>query len=225
TSPSGCKVRTESVRSTVKHLNWPIPDCIRPGSYNITLYETSHIAGSQFFSITPIPATIENPLPSGPCSPTNEFFAGPQSSSPPPANPFLNTNAFNQITGSVALFATQQTSVVSSASTSSTSGPVPQAMTVTLGAAGAQWPMTVMPPDGYGPVVLETSGYNPTAVVTITGIVEPGTPTPGGGNEGTVTVVVTPTFAPTPITVVLVSMDTETVTTTVSGETSVFTTT
>lgn len=98
-------------------------------------------------------------------------------------------------------------------------------MTITVGAAGAQWPMTVVPSEGYEPVILETSGYNPTAVITVTGVVETDTAEPGGRGEGTVTVVITPTFAPTPVTVVLVSMETETVTTTVNGGMTVFTTT
>lgn len=31
--------------STVKHLAWRIPDCVSPGLYNFTLYETSRING------------------------------------------------------------------------------------------------------------------------------------------------------------------------------------
>ncbi|GJE86017.1 hypothetical protein PsYK624_020970 [Phanerochaete sordida] len=221
TITNGTQFLLQEQGSTVKHLNWPIPTCIQPGPYNITLYESSHLAGSQFFSITPVPVSIENNAPSGACSSTNQLFAEPQASAPLPANPFLNANALSQ---SVALFAPQQTASSSSVA-SSIAAPTPQAMTVTVGTAGAQWPMTVIPSGGYAPVVLEPSGYNPTAAVTVTGVIASASASSGGGDSGTVTVVVTPTFAPTPVTVVLVSMDTETVTTTVSGDVLVFTTT
>ena len=98
-------------------------------------------------------------------------------------------------------------------------------MTVTVGTAGAQWPMTVVPSEGYAPVILEPSGYNPTDVITVTGVVETATAGQQGTGDEAVTVVITPTFAPTPVTVVLVSMQTETVTTTVDGDATVFTTT
>lgn len=226
TVANGAQFLLQEQGSTVKHLNWPIPNCIQPGPYNITLYETFHIAGSSFFSITPVPINIQNTAPSGSCQSTNAVLAEPQASSPPPANPFLDVNVINQVTESAALFATQQASPTTS-SDNSTNSPTPQAMTVTIGTAGAQWPMTIVPSNGYEPVVLEPSGYDPTAAVTVTGIIAAsGSPTNGDGNPNDmVTVVVTPSFAPTPVTVVLVSMNTEVVTTTVSGGVSVFTTT
>jgi len=78
--------------STVKHLNWPIPNCLSSGEYNLTLYEGSHVKGQSFYTITPIPIEISNnPNPSGPCtSGTNSLQDQPQASSPLPHSLFLH---------------------------------------------------------------------------------------------------------------------------------------
>ncbi|EPQ60825.1 hypothetical protein GLOTRDRAFT_113355 [Gloeophyllum trabeum ATCC 11539] len=90
TVSEGTGLLTQESGSTVKHLNWPIPKCLPAGQYNLTLYETSHVNNQGFFSITPIPVTIQNPAPSGLCTDgSNEFLGQPQTSSPPPQNPFL----------------------------------------------------------------------------------------------------------------------------------------
>jgi len=83
---------TQELGSTVKHVNFDIPLCTPAGQYNLTLYEFSHIDGNPFFSITPIPLSISNPFPNGPCTTgLNPVQSYPQSSSPPPHNPFLPT--------------------------------------------------------------------------------------------------------------------------------------
>lgn len=95
-----------------------------------------------------------------------------------------------------------------------------------MGPSGIQWPLTVTFPEGSTAVIVSPSGHNPTATVTVSDtpsmMVMETAAQPGGG---TVTVVVTPTLTPIPVTVVFVSLETETVTTTVSGMSTVFTTT
>ncbi|KAG9083419.1 hypothetical protein FS749_006047, partial [Ceratobasidium sp. UAMH 11750] len=49
--------------STVKHLNFAIPSCLKTGDYNYTYYEVSRINGQTFFSITPIPVFMLNNQP------------------------------------------------------------------------------------------------------------------------------------------------------------------
>ncbi|OCH95548.1 hypothetical protein OBBRIDRAFT_767320 [Obba rivulosa] len=80
--------------STVKHLNWAIPTCVPSGGYNLTFYEGSHINGTAFFSITPLPLEIQNSQSSSSqCSDgVNTLRGAPQASSPPPLSPWLNTN-------------------------------------------------------------------------------------------------------------------------------------
>ncbi|KAI0704929.1 hypothetical protein BC835DRAFT_1261658, partial [Cytidiella melzeri] len=70
--------------STVKHYNLPIPSCVPPGDYNLTMYELSHIGGSQYFSISPFPITVVNEAQSGQCAGLNELLDQPQLDSPPP---------------------------------------------------------------------------------------------------------------------------------------------
>jgi len=97
TVSTGPGLLTQEPGSTVKHLNWPIPTCIPPGQYNLTLYEESIISDHPFFSITPIPLSINNPNPNGPCvSGTNPVQSYPQPFSPPPQNPFLPSVTITQ---------------------------------------------------------------------------------------------------------------------------------
>ncbi|KDQ63760.1 hypothetical protein JAAARDRAFT_203154 [Jaapia argillacea MUCL 33604] len=92
TVSSGPTLLTQESGSTVKHLNWPIPNCLPSGSYNFTLYESSHFNGSPYFSITPVPISIENTNVNGSCTDVNTLLAQPQPSSPPPQNPWLGAS-------------------------------------------------------------------------------------------------------------------------------------
>ncbi|KAG6836810.1 hypothetical protein H0H93_002832 [Arthromyces matolae] len=78
-------------QGTVRHLSWTIPSCVTKGNYNLTFYETSHINGQAYFSITPIPITINNNEGSS-CPDSveiNTLQTQPQSSSPVSQSPFL----------------------------------------------------------------------------------------------------------------------------------------
>jgi len=76
--------------STVKHLNWPIPQCVPQGNYNLTFYETSTFNQQEVFTITPLLVQIENPNPSGQCDSAelNVLQPQPQPSNPLPESPF-----------------------------------------------------------------------------------------------------------------------------------------
>ncbi|KAJ7632163.1 hypothetical protein FB45DRAFT_1057301 [Roridomyces roridus] len=90
--------------STVKHLNFALPDCIQPGDYNLTFYETSHYNGDFVFTITPIPVPVSNTnSASADC---NSSFLNPLQSQPQPdtrlsASPFApNSTVSPPATGS-----------------------------------------------------------------------------------------------------------------------------
>lgn len=255
--------------STVKHYNQPIPTCVPPGPYNVslvlslrilsesqvcmqvTLYELAHIGGAQFFSITSIPITIKNEAQSGSCSNTNPLQAQPQSASPPPQNPFLDTSlsgqpvVFPQVSQAPAsgpvppltLLGPSGMKTVPSGQSSagpsvdSASGAPTEALTVTLGPSGMQWPLTIIPPGMTVPIVVEPSGYavpetivvSGSAIVTETNMVTK-TISDDSVGDGTVVVVVTPTFTPTPVTIVILTVDTVTATSTGPGITTTYTT-
>ncbi|KAG6832470.1 hypothetical protein H0H92_001516 [Tricholoma furcatifolium] len=80
---------------TVRHLNWPILTCTPAGNYNLTFYETSHINGEGYFSITPIPVKISNSGDTDSCSAseTNKLQSQPQASSAVSQSPFLPASA------------------------------------------------------------------------------------------------------------------------------------
>ncbi|KAG8747944.1 hypothetical protein FRC10_010563 [Ceratobasidium sp. 414] len=87
--------------STVKHLNFAIPSCLKTGDYNYTYYEASRINDQTFFSITPIPVFILNnqsPSSSNQCDGSTAPEPQPQPSSPPPVQPFLGPG-FSLTTG------------------------------------------------------------------------------------------------------------------------------
>jgi len=92
TVSTGPGLLTQEPGSTVKHLNWPIPACIPPGQYELTLCESSHINGTPHFSITALPLEIENDKPIGqPCtSGLNDYQQNAQASSPPPTTPSVS---------------------------------------------------------------------------------------------------------------------------------------
>ncbi|QRV91220.1 hypothetical protein RhiJN_19238 [Ceratobasidium sp. AG-Ba] len=87
--------------STVKHLNFAIPSCLKTGDYNYTYYEVSRINDQTFFSITPIPVFILNnqsPSDGDPCDGSTTPEVQPQASSPPSEQPFLGPG-FSLTTG------------------------------------------------------------------------------------------------------------------------------
>ncbi|KAF8609248.1 hypothetical protein BDV93DRAFT_137060 [Ceratobasidium sp. AG-I] len=87
--------------STVKHLNFAIPSCLKSGDYNYTYYEVSRINEQTYFSITPIPIFILNnqsPSDDDTCGGSTAPEAQPQPSSPPPEQPFLGSG-FSLTTG------------------------------------------------------------------------------------------------------------------------------
>ncbi|KAI0825197.1 hypothetical protein BC628DRAFT_1419553 [Trametes gibbosa] len=92
TVSAGSQLLSQEPGSTVKHIHWNIPTCLQTGAYNLTLYETSHVNGSSFFAITPIPVQVRN---SGDVSEScdvsqNTLQVQPQSSSPPPSGTASN---------------------------------------------------------------------------------------------------------------------------------------
>ncbi|KAI0793392.1 hypothetical protein C8Q75DRAFT_750040 [Abortiporus biennis] len=89
TVSSGPGLLTQEPGSTVKHINWQIPDCVQTSSYNITIYETSLIQGVEYFSITPIPIQIQNAAGStGACTTgVNPSQPLPQPDNHPSVNP------------------------------------------------------------------------------------------------------------------------------------------
>ncbi|KAL1947787.1 hypothetical protein VTO73DRAFT_13511 [Trametes versicolor] len=91
TVSSGPGLLTQEQGSTVKHFNYNVSTCIPAGSYNLTFYEASHINGTAFFSITPLPVTVQNDHPTDACTNgTNTLLDFPQASSPPPQSPWLD---------------------------------------------------------------------------------------------------------------------------------------
>ncbi|KAI0274626.1 hypothetical protein BC834DRAFT_848968 [Gloeopeniophorella convolvens] len=110
TISNGTGLLTQEPESTVKHINFVLSNCVTPGNYNFTVYEGSHINGQNYFSITPVPISIENTSPSGPCTNgTNQLQDLPQPNSPPPANPFLNTSGLAPLDASSSSAATSCT--------------------------------------------------------------------------------------------------------------------
>ncbi|CAE6511374.1 unnamed protein product [Rhizoctonia solani] len=152
TVTSGSQFLEGESGSTVKHLNFAIPSCLKTGDYNYTYYEVSRINEVIYFSITPIPIFIlNNQSPPGDesCDGSTEPEAQPQPSSPPPEQPFLGaafslTTGFSQGTAPTNTFpgttVTLTKTVVSTISTSIT-----QTQTLTLGDGGMSTVTTVIP--------------------------------------------------------------------------------
>ncbi|KAJ1311126.1 hypothetical protein OPQ81_009627 [Rhizoctonia solani] len=141
--------------STVKHLNFVIPSCLKTGDYNYTYYEVSRINEVTYFSITPIPIFIlNNRSPSGdePCDGSTEPEAQPQPSSPSPEQPFLGggfspTTGFSQSIAPTNPFqGTQETLTVTLTKTvvSTISTSITQTRTLTLD-GGVSTATTVIP--------------------------------------------------------------------------------
>ncbi|CAE6533584.1 unnamed protein product [Rhizoctonia solani] len=99
TVTSGTQFLEGEPGSTVKHLNFGIPSCLKTGDYNYTYYEVSRINEATYFSITPIPIFIlNNRSEDEPCNGSTEPEAQPQPPSPPPEQPFLRAG-FSLTTG------------------------------------------------------------------------------------------------------------------------------
>jgi len=97
TVSNGSALLSQEPGSTVKHLNWPIPNCVPSGSYNLTFYETSLINNKGFFSITPLPITMQNANPSSDTSQcaavSNAVQPQPQPDSAPSINPYTDPSS------------------------------------------------------------------------------------------------------------------------------------
>jgi len=97
TVSNGSVLLSQEPGSTVKHLNWPIPTCVPSGSYNLTYYETSLINSKEFYSVTPLPITMQNANPSSDnsqCSVIlNAVLPQPQPDSAPSINPYTDPNS------------------------------------------------------------------------------------------------------------------------------------
>ncbi|KAL5641005.1 hypothetical protein ACGC1H_001470 [Rhizoctonia solani] len=103
TVTSGAQFLEGEPGSTVKHLDFMVPSCLKTGDYNYTYYEVSRINKATYYSITPIPIFILNNQPEDDsCNGSTEPEAQPQPSSPPPEQPFLEagfslTTGFSQV--------------------------------------------------------------------------------------------------------------------------------
>ncbi|KAL1749044.1 hypothetical protein HDZ31DRAFT_28312 [Schizophyllum fasciatum] len=84
----------QSEDGSVRHLNWPIPACTKPGDYNLTFYESSHVNDTAYFIVTPIAVTVDADKHSDDdeerCkNMSNDLQPQPQDESPLPQMPFL----------------------------------------------------------------------------------------------------------------------------------------
>ncbi|KAH7344684.1 hypothetical protein B0J17DRAFT_624008 [Rhizoctonia solani] len=154
TVTSGTQFLESEPGSTVKHLNFAIPGCLKTGDYNYTYYEVSRVNEATYFSITPIPIFIlNNQSGDEPCDGSTEPEPQPQLSSPPPEQPFLGAG-FSLTTGFSQAFAptntlpgTQDTVTVTLTRTvvSTISASITQTQTLTLGDGDVSTVTTVVP--------------------------------------------------------------------------------
>jgi len=88
--------------STVKHLNYLVPDCVPSGNYNLTFYEIATFQSKAYFTITPVFIPIQNAIqanadPTSCGLPTNALQTQPQPDAAIGVSPFLppgtNTSA------------------------------------------------------------------------------------------------------------------------------------
>ncbi|KAI0094723.1 hypothetical protein BDY19DRAFT_38682 [Irpex rosettiformis] len=202
--------------STVKHFNSPIPKCVPPGNYNLTMYELSHIGTSQYFAITAVPINVQNSEQQGQCTGLNELLDQPQPDYPPPPNPFANPSIFPSTP--TATYSGMQTVLSSRLPSYYPMPSVLPTLTYTIGDSGVQWPLTVTV-SAMGPIVVVPTGYDASGSITLSDVLtDTSTPTHTitEGDE-TIIVVVGPTVTPPPVTVVLASVQTLTVTQTEPG--------
>ncbi|THU91759.1 hypothetical protein K435DRAFT_968007 [Dendrothele bispora CBS 962.96] len=154
TVSSGSQLLSQEPGSSVKHFDWPIPDCITSGDYNLTFYEGSMVNGSPFFVVTPVQIPIDNPNnPGATCDSSvvqmNTLLEQPQPSSPPP-QPLFNANGDNGSANT--RMTTSFTPILS----------LPTLVTITLSASGGI-PFPVLPTA----TVTVTPAPTPTTVVVV----------------------------------------------------------
>lgn len=130
----------------------------------VTIYETSHINGDAFFSITPLSISIENANPSGQActTSTNQLQTQPQPDCHPSANPWTK----NTITSS-----SQSSSGFKTVKSSSFYSIPAGIITVTLGASGLIWPSGTTHyssnPSASAPPTVTVTAQPPTETVTV----------------------------------------------------------
>jgi len=219
----GNSILYQEPSSTVKHYSWPLPQCLPPGAYNLTAYETSVIRGIPRFSITPIPMQVQNSFSTTSCvTMSNAVQPQPQPADEEPQSPWLDPN----------FVATAISPAV--APTFS----MPNIVTVTVGPTGVAWPLTMVPSGMSTTIYIQPS--SPTSIPLPSAMTTDLTSTwgtasfntangqmgaMGSGGMQVVHTVVTVTSTPTQVTIVFVSVETLTATTTAPGETVVVTTT
>lgn len=64
--------------STVKHLDFDVPDCVPAGSYNLTFYEVSTYQSKMYFAITPLPVEIQSQNEGATCTTAQPTTPEPQ---------------------------------------------------------------------------------------------------------------------------------------------------
>ncbi|KAK7694533.1 hypothetical protein QCA50_001719 [Cerrena zonata] len=215
TVSQGPDLLTQESGSTVKHFNWPIPNCISPGLYNLTFYECSLIDGYPYFTITSYPVTVENSSPNGTCTDgLNPLQPQPQKDFSRGLSPFLDPTL------------TVTESSTSTPTPTFSMPPMPGTITVTIGSSGIPWPITVVPSDMSATVYAQpTAPASPKpGVITITQMTTL-TPTAVGGTTVISEQAVTVTVTPSPVTILVVSMETVISTTTAPGTTEEVTST
>ncbi|RPD63069.1 hypothetical protein L227DRAFT_572916 [Lentinus tigrinus ALCF2SS1-6] len=174
TVSAGPQLLTQEPGSTVKHIDWLVPTCLQTGSYNLTLYESSTLNGTSYFSIMPIPVQLRNNgVVNTTCtSPVNTLQVQPQPSSPPPANLIAEHGNPSSSTAAASSFSASVTSTVNetatgsatatllpnstltSATTQATGGGI---ITVTASGGEITIPLSDLP----GTIVVEPSGGAP----------------------------------------------------------------
>ncbi|EJD35388.1 hypothetical protein AURDEDRAFT_130656 [Auricularia subglabra TFB-10046 SS5] len=76
--------------STVKHLDFNVPECLPAGNYNLTFYESSVFQGANFYTITSVPIKLASKAASG----ANASFT---CITPPPTQPEAQPQAQSPI--------------------------------------------------------------------------------------------------------------------------------
>ncbi|KAI0724427.1 hypothetical protein C8T65DRAFT_704297 [Cerioporus squamosus] len=157
TVSAGPQLLTQEPGSTVKHLDWPVATCLSTGDYNLTLYESSTLNGTSYFSIMSIPVQIRNDgvVDTNCSSPVNALLAQPQPSNPPPVDLIPNRGNTTSGTSSAAQSATPPPNSTLAAATTEATGP--GIITVTAGDGEITIPLSELP----GTIVVEPSGGAP----------------------------------------------------------------
>ncbi|KAH9857897.1 hypothetical protein C2E23DRAFT_152952 [Lenzites betulinus] len=180
TVSSGPQLLSQEPGSTVKHIHWTVPTCLQTGAFNLTLYETSHINGSSFFAITPIPVQVRNTgNVSESCDVSeNTLQSQPQLSSPPPAESVTNgtdtagtdsVNATASVTTAPAnATASASTTIASTNATDSAITPTPTATDVPQSTSTSSGNIITVTA-GDGDITIDISGLPGTIVVEPSG--------------------------------------------------------